>query len=111
MSLTLLLTLQAANVMPSDFDLGNVRPSISDRYALSAAACPRGANGDIVICGRRPSGGAYPLDAMALLFAPRPFVPEMGIGGNVRMRAYTEQGAMDRGVYSNRAMVGFKLSF
>lgn len=112
MSLALIIALQtAATPIPPDFDLARVKPIDSDLRTQPGSACAPGEDGEIVVCGRRPGGGDYPLEAMGRLFATRPLVAEIGLGGTVTGRAYVEQVGMDRGAVSNRAMIGIRMPF
>ncbi len=72
MSLALLLALQAppapAEPLPIDFDLARVRP---------AEACgAEGGGSEIVVCGRRPGGGDYPIEKWERVFRTKPLVAE-----------------------------------
>ena len=112
MSLAVILAFQTAMLpVPAEFDLARLTPIDFDLRYLRGTQCAAGAAGDIVICGRRPRGGSYPLEEMARIFAIRPLRAEAGIGGNVTARAFAEQVGMDRGAVSNRAMIGIKLPF
>lgn len=119
MSLTLILALQAvaAPAAPAsqpprqgpaaalDFDLARYRP------ATEGEGCGGRGAADVLVCGRR-RGGAYPIEHWARIFGPEPPIrAEMGLGGNVTGRVYTDAVPMDRGAVSNRAMVGIKLPF
>ena len=120
MSLFLVLSLQTAAVTSPappatsptvepriaaiDFDLARIRSEGGD--------CGGGAAGEVLVCGRRRSGGAYPLDHWDRIFGPeRPIRAEMGLGGNLTGRIYSDAVPMDRGLVSNRVMVGIKLPF
>lgn len=88
-----------------DFDLA--------RYgAVRDSSCLGGADGDVLVCGRRRGGtGSYDLDRWAAIFAPRPIRAEMDLGGNVQGRIHAEAVAMDRGAVSNRVMLGIRMPF
>ena len=121
MSLSLVLALQAAAAatpvspaprwaMPEptenriDFDL--------NRYQSPASDCLGAGAGDVLVCGPRRGGGAYPMARWARIFGPEPPIrAEMDLGGGVQGRIYSEAVAMDRGAVSNRAMVGIKVPF
>ena len=111
MGLALWLALQASapsappTAIPSDFDLATFR--LADGPGRSCAARD---SSEIVVCGRRPSGGDYPFEAMARLFEPKPVVAETSLGG-VTARAYVESATMPDGTVSKRLMVGIKLPF
>lgn len=110
MALALWLALQAASAAaPIDFDLAEA-PAEAAAPGLRRAC--RGADADeIVVCGRRPRGGDYPLEAMARVFEAKPIVAETGIGGGAKARAFVESVTMPNGEISNRVMVGIKLPF
>jgi hypothetical protein len=129
MALTLILALQAAAAAPAspeppsrprwtmvaglvqEFALGNSGGADLARLA-GAGTCLPAAGSEVMVCGpRRGGAGAYPLDYWARIFAPRPIRAEMGLGGNVQGRIYSEAVPMDRGAVSNRAMVGIRLPF
>jgi hypothetical protein len=117
MSLVLILALQAALpasspapiVAPIDFDLGRYR-SGEPGLALPGRDCS-GGGAAIVVCGRRRSGGAFPMEEMERLFAQGPLVAETGLTGAMRGRAYVERVEFPGGQVSNRVMVGIKLPF
>jgi hypothetical protein len=121
MSLMLIAALQvAAPAAPSapvpmlrtDFDLADVQ--LAERGALSLnpdRGCSRSSADEILVCGRRPTRDDYPLEAMSRLFAPRPIVAEMSLGGGATGRAYVDQVTLDRGAVSNRIMFGITLTF
>ena len=115
MSLALMLVLQAAAappaplVAPIDFDLARYQ---ADGPSLARLRdCAAGAPAAIVVCGRRRSGGAYPMEEMERLYARGPLVAETGLIGNARARAYVESVAFPGGQISNRVMIGIKLPF
>jgi hypothetical protein len=115
MSLALMLALQAAAappaplVAPIDFDLARYR-SGEPGLALPGRDCA-GGGAAIVVCGRRRSGGAYPLEEMERLFGSRALVAETGLTGAMRGRAFVESVEFPGGQISNRIMVGIKLPF
>jgi hypothetical protein len=95
----------------SDFDLAGVRPA-DDLDLLSAReACRRQSPDEILVCGRRRSADGYPMEEMERVFATRPIVAEMSIGGGAAGRAFVESAALDRGAVSTRVMVGIRLPF
>jgi hypothetical protein len=116
MSLTLLLALQTAAppppplVAPIDFDLARYRIEGSS-LALPGRDCAGGAGAAIVVCGRRRSGGAYPMEEMERRYAQGPLVAEIGLTGAMRGRAYVESVEFPGGQVSNRVMVGIRLPF
>lgn len=109
MALILLFALQAAAqagsaaLLPVDFDLAAVRPAEPDDCG--------GGGSEIVVCGRRANGGAYPLEAMARIFEPKPLVAETALGGGVTGRVFVDSVTMPDGQVSKRAMVGLKMKF
>lgn len=124
MFLSLVLALQAANApapappvpaqqrwaMPArtaggvDFDLAG--------YRAAGGPCAGAGGDEVVVCGRRGGGGDYPMARWARIFGPeRPIRAEMGLGGNLTGRIYTDAVPMDRGLVSNRVLVGIKLPF
>jgi hypothetical protein len=98
--------------LPIAFDLARYRPA-QDGAAADPRACAGGAGGpeDVVVCGRRRQGGAYPMAEWARIFATRPLVAEIGIAGDVRGDIHVESAALDRGAVSNRVMVRLKWPF
>jgi hypothetical protein len=114
MALALLLAFQAAAapapappappaLATIDFDLARYRPA-------EPGGCERGAEA-IIVCGRRRGNGAYPMPEMERRFAFHPFVAETGLAGTTTANIHSEAVAMDRGLVSNRIMVGIKLPF
>ena len=88
---------------PVAFDLERLR---------STATCRDGAAGDILVCGARRRGGAYPLDHWARVFGPEPPLrAEMDLGRGVQGRIHAEAVPMDRGAVSNRVMIGIRTRF
>jgi hypothetical protein len=116
MSLALMLVLQAAVpppaplVAPIDFDLARYRAD-GPGLALSGRDCAAGAPAAIVVCGRRRSGGDYPMEEMARLYEQGPLIAETGLIGNLRARAFVERVEFPGGQVSNRLMVGIRLPF
>ena len=115
MAWTYLLAFQAsaaaapAPTVPSDFDLARLP---SQEMSLSGRrSCTRGAGEEIVVCGRRESGGDYPLAEEARRFATPPLRAEASIGGGASARVYTESVGIGPGVVSNRVMFGVRLPF
>jgi len=116
MALAVMLVLQAAvpasapSARPAiDFDLARYRPA-----GAGLGLTGRGCRGDdptpIVVCARR-GGGAYPIEEMARLFAVRPLVAEMSLGGTATGRIYGESAVLDRGAVAQRILVGIRLPF
>jgi hypothetical protein len=115
MALAFLLALQAAAASPEapgvtavDFDLAE---ATKRQQAEAARGCGQPGAGEIVVCGRRPGAGDYPLEKWERVFREKPLVAEKGIGGGAVARAYTEQVELGSGQMSRRAMVGVKLKF
>ena len=108
MGFALLLALQTASapappaVAPIDYDLA--------RHPPAAQGCSPASASEILVCGRRVGGGAYPTAEMERRYAPRKIRAEMSFGGTT-VRAYTESAEMPRGEVSKRIMVGIKLPF
>ena len=139
MSLSLVLSLQAAAVAtpaaPAPSPAAIPPASIGQRWAMPVliardgaatriafdlerlrtagpATCRGGAAGDILVCGPRRGGGAYPLAYWARVFGPEPPIrAEMDLGGGVQGRIHSEAVPMDRGAVSNRVMVGIRTRF
>jgi hypothetical protein len=113
MAFALLLALQGAAapappaVAPLDFDLAE----LARRQANEPGGCGPGPAGEILVCGRRPGNGDYPLEQWERVFREKPLVAEIGIGGGNTARAYTEQVDFGNGHVSKRIMVGVKLPF
>lgn len=113
MSLALLILVQAAAAppagsLPIDFDLARYRPA--QEGARGCAGGPGGPE-EVVVCGRRRQGGDYPMAQWERVFAARPLVAEIGIGGDVRAGVLVDSVALDRGAVSNRVMVRVKWPF
>ena len=120
MSLALMLLLQAGAVPPPappapvriDFDLARYRPGVGGEGDAAPACRGRaGGPGEVVVCGPRRSGGAYPFAEMARRYAVRPLMAETGIVGNVRGDVHGETVELDRGAVSQRAVVRLRLPF
>ena len=112
MPLTLVLALQAIAapapappLLDLDFDLGRY-----SRLELGRD-CRRDDPSAITVCGRRSSGGAYPLEEMARIFEPGRLIARTRIAGNLTGDVHVESAAMDRGAVSNRVMIGLRLPF
>ena len=119
MTMSLLLALQAAAaapplpaIQPVDFDLARVRRfEVGDAATQVPLNCRTAEDSEIVVCGRRPSGGAYPIEEMARLFAVEPLVAEARLFGDVTGGVGIESSTLDRGAVSNRIMVRLRLPF
>lgn len=94
-----------APVNPLNFDLARYRGDGSGN-------CGAAAGTEVLVCGPRRSGGAYPLGYWARVFGREaPIRAETGLGGGAVGRVYTDAVPMDRGLVSNRVLVGIKLPF
>lgn len=108
MELALLLALQTASpsappaVASIQFDLAEHR--------LSAQGCGSGNGTEIIVCGRKAEGPAYPMEEMDRRYAPKKVRAEISLG-SATVRAFTESATLPRGEISNRIMVGIKLPF
>lgn len=120
MSLPLLLALQTTAAPPSlpeivltpvDFDLASVRRLDPGGGATRAPQCDRSDPDTIVVCGRRPSGGAFPIEQWQRIFARDPIRAEMRLTGNLVGSAVVEQVVLDRGEVSNRLMLRIRMPF
>lgn len=111
MNLALAIALQAAvpsspiREVPADFDVSKVKP------ADPARSCGSQRSDEIVVCGRRPGNGSYPLEEMAKIFERDPLKAETSIGGGATARAYVESVEMPGGQRSKRFMIGTGLKF
>ena len=114
MVLSLLMALQAAAApaaapappLPVDFDLAE----LARRQAEGRCGAASTGN-EIVVCGRRPGAGDYPMEKWERVFRERPLVAEKDIGGGAVARAYVEQVELGSGQVSKRVMVGVNLKF
>lgn len=120
MSLPLLLAFQTAAaaapvpeivLAPIDFDLASVRRLDPDRDAIRAQGCDRSDPDAIVVCGRRPTGGTYPVGQWERIFALDPIRAEMRLTGNMVGSAVVDQVVLDRGAVSNRVMLRIRMPF
>lgn len=122
MALTLLLALQSAAAAPAPrwampaliaSESGAAPLALGREGVRSAGVCLPAAGTDVLVCGpRRGGAGAYPLAYWARIFGPEPPIrAEMGLGGSVQGRIYSEAVPMDRGAVSNRAMIGIRWPF
>jgi hypothetical protein len=114
MALTLLLALQAAAspaergaVAPVDFDLARAKPGEPVLRRACAGATP----GEIVVCGRPPPGGDYPLEEMAKIYETGPLDSEVSLGDGVRGSVTVDSVAMPNGEISKRVMVNVGVKF
>lgn len=111
MALAFLLALQAAAAPapPEDFDLARVVPA-GPELGGPVAGCRRDVTEAIIVCGRRPGIGDYPIEQWERVFAERPLVAEKKFG-RATARAFVEGATLGNGMISNRVMVGIKLPF
>ena len=115
MELALLIALQSAALaappaaIVSSFDLARYRPAADDTGG--ARDCESRDPSEIVVCGRRRRGGAYPYEEMERKFATGPLVAETSIGGGATARAYVQGVDLGHGMRSNRVMIGIKAPF
>ena len=93
----------APRVADIDFDLA--------KLAVEEGRCGRQASGEIVVCGRRPSGSDYPMEEWEQVFASRPLLAETEIAPGVTGRAFVQSVQFPNGEVSKRIMVGIKLPF
>jgi hypothetical protein len=113
MAVALLLAFQAAATpVPAapvaiNFDLAKLRPIDLDP---TPSRCRTGDSSEIVVCGRR-GGGDYPYEEMERLFAVKPLIAEMDIGGGAKARAYAEGAEIAPGLVSKRVMFGINTGF
>jgi hypothetical protein len=118
MPLTLVLALQAAAAtapptsppfLDLDFDLARYNAELG----LDDRGCNRSDPSAIIVCARRPGGGAYPLAQMARIFEPGRLIAETHLTGNLTGNVHVERGdiAADRGAVPQRIMVGLRLPF
>ena len=114
MALTLLLALQAAAnsaergaVAPVDFDLAQARPA----EPVLRRACTGASADEIVVCGRPPPGGDYPLEKMAKIYETGPLDSEVSLGEGVRGSVTVDSVGMPNGELSKRVMVNVGVKF
>jgi hypothetical protein len=114
MALTLLLALQAAAdpsggraVAPVDFDLARAKPG----EPVLRRACTGASPGEIVVCGRPPPGGDYPLEEMAKIYESGPLDSEVSLGDGVRGSVTVSSVEMPGGQISKRVMVNVGVKF
>jgi hypothetical protein len=116
MGLAILLALQASaypalSAPPAiDFDLARLaRADLAD--PLRTRGCGRQEADTILVCGRRSSGGAYPMAEMERLFATRPLLAETRLARNLTGDVHVESVALPQGATSNRIMVRLTFPF
>lgn len=121
MALGWLLAMQAMTAEPTvppttpgaiatiDFDLARIGEEQRDLLATRRRCDP---NGDaIIVCGRRPDGGDYPLAAWERLFALAPPRAEARLFGNSTVGVELEQVELQPGLISNRVMLRLRTRF
>ena len=114
MTLTLLLALQAAAdpagrgaVAPVDFDLARAKPA----EPVLRRACVGATPDEIVVCGRPPPGGDYPLEDMAKIYESGPRESGIALGDGVRGTVTVDSVVMPNGEVSKRVMVNVGVKF
>jgi hypothetical protein len=100
------LAFRIPGVAEVDFDLAE-----ATKRQQAQGGCGQPGAGEIVVCGRRPGAGDYPMEKWERVFREEPLVAEKGIGGGAVARAYVEQVELGSGQVSKRAMVGVKVPF
>ena len=118
MALAFFLALQAVGhpALPAplaiDFDLARLARADSDLAdPLGSRRCARQETGTILVCGRRPSGSAYPMEEMERRYATRPLVAEKRLAGNLTGDVHVESVTLPDGAVSNRVMARLRLPF
>jgi hypothetical protein len=76
-----------------------------------AAACPRGAGGEVVICGSRPGENPYRLPRLPERYDPKKIRAETNVIADVHARAHVDTVDMPDGNRSNRLMVTIGIPF
>ena len=114
MTLALLLALQAAAgpagrgaVAPVDFDLARARPA----EPVLRRACVGATPDEIVVCGRPPPGGDYPLEDVAKIYESGPLDSEVSLGEGVRGSVTVDSVGLPNGEISKRVMVNVGVKF
>jgi hypothetical protein len=88
MTAAFLIALQAATAAPAvpapiDFNLAE----LAKRQEWEAVAgCGARDPGQILVCGRRPGNGDFPLEKWERVFAEKPLAAELGLGGGAKAR-------------------------
>lgn len=114
MSLALILAMQAAAMpaplplAPIDFDLARHRPL---EQGLPGRGCRADDPAPIMVCARRRSGGSYPMDEWARIFAPRPLRAERDLGNGATLGFHAQAVEIAPGLVSNRVMFGLRMPF
>jgi hypothetical protein len=74
-------------------------------------ACPRGASGEVVICGSRPGENPYRLPRLPERYDPKKIRAETTVIPGVHARAHVDTETRPDGYQSNRVMVTLSTSF
>ena len=74
-------------------------------------ACPRGAGGEVVICGSRPGESPYRLPRLPERYDPKQIRAEANVIPGVHARAHVDTETRPDGNRSNRVMVTLSTSF
>ena len=74
-------------------------------------ACPRGARGEVVICGSRPGESLYRLPRLPERYDPKKIRAETNVIAGVNARAHVDTVDMPDGNQSNRVMVTIGIPF
>ena len=74
-------------------------------------ACPRGASGEVVICGSRPGENPYRLPRLPERYDPKKIRAETNVIADVHARAHVDTVDMPDGNRSNRLMVTIGIPF
>jgi hypothetical protein len=74
-------------------------------------ACPRGAGGEVVICGSRPGESPYRVPRLPERYDPKQIRAEANVIPGVHARAHIDTETRPDGNQSNRVMVTLSTSF
>jgi len=73
--------------------------------------CPRGASGEVVICGSRPGESPYRMPRLPERYDPKKIRAETNVVPGVHARAHVDTETRPDGYQSNRVMVTLSTSF
>jgi len=73
--------------------------------------CPRGASGEVVICGSRPGESPYRMPRLPERYDPKKIRAETNVIAGVNARAHVDTVDMPDGNRSNRLMVTIGIPF
>jgi len=76
-----------------------------------AEGCPRGASGEVVICGSRPGESPYRMPRLPERYDPKKIRAETNVMSGVHARAHVDTQTRPDGYQSNRVMVTLSTSF